>query len=378
VQVALCVVLLQASFLAVRGLQRASMASLGWNPRGIAMAATELGLARYTTEQTDSYHRRILDEARRLPGVESAATANSMPLHLDQSSTTVFPFPAREPDSGEAASVYRVSPGFFATLEIPLRSGRDFNDFDVASSVAVAVVNRTLAERVFGSTDAVGRQLREGRGGKPVEIIGVVEDGKYTAVAEHPRAAIFRPQSQQFSTSSMIIVRTSPPGSVRPEDLRRLIHVIDAGLPIRSSATGDELTALPLLPYRVAVAALGLLGLISSGLLLSGLHAMVAYAVARRQREIGIRVALGASRASVVRAMMLRVLGVVGIGVSAGIVLASGSGPLVSSMVLDVSPKEPALVAAIAIGLGVIVVASCAGPVRRSLRVDPLVALREE
>jgi FtsX-like permease family len=239
-------------------------------------------------------------------------------------------------------------------------------------------VNKALAERLFGTANAVGRQLREGRAGRPFEIVGVVEDGKYAALAESRRPAIFRPQAQQFSTSSMVIVRSEPPGSVRPDDLRRLIHAIDPGLPIRSAATGDELTALPLLPYKVAVAALGLLGLICSGLLLSGLHAMVAYSVARRQREIGIRVALGASRASVVRSVLTRVVTILGIGVAIGILLASGSGPLVSSMVLDVSPGEPALVAAIAVGLALIVLASCAGPVRRSLRVDPLTALRDE
>jgi ABC-type antimicrobial peptide transport system permease subunit len=176
----------------------------------------------------------------------------------------------------------------------------------------------------------------------------------------------------------MLIVRNSPGSGVRAQDLRQLLHRIDPNLPIRSAATGDELTALPLLPYRVAVAALGLLGLICSGLLLSGLHALLAYAVARRQREIGIRVALGAGRSSLVMAVLARVFMVLGIGIAVGVVLASGTGPLVSSMVLGVSPREPFLLVAIAAGLGLIALASCAGPVRRSLRIDPLTALRED
>lgn len=377
-QVALCIVLLQAAFLSVRGLQRASTASLGWRPSGIAVAATELGLARYTREQVDVYHRRVLDEARQLPGAQSVATANSVPLHLDQSGTTVYPLPAREPDTGSGATTYRVSPGFFATLQIPLRDGRDFTDFDTSSSPAVAVINQALAERLFGQSAAIGQQLREGRGGAPVQIVGIVDDGKYAALSEARRGAIFRPQSQVFSTSSLIIVRSSPPGSVRPEDLRRVIHNIDASLPIRSTATGEDITALPLLPYRVAVAALGLLGLICSGLLLSGLHAMVAYSVARRQREIGIRVTLGANRSNVVGSMLGRVGLILGIGIAMGVVLALGSGPLVSSMVLGVSPKEPLLLLAIVVGLGLITLASCLGPIRRSLRTDPMTALRED
>jgi predicted permease len=377
-QVALCVVLLQAAFLSVRGLQRASTAALGWQPAGVAVAATELGLARYTREQVDAYNRRVVADARQLPGVQSAATANSVPLHIDQSGTTVYPLPAREPDAGNSATTYRVSPGFFATLQIPLRDGRDFTDFDTPSSPVVAVINQALAERLFGNENAIGQQLREGRAGAPVQIVGIVDDGKYTALAESRRGAIFRPQAQVFSASSLIIVRSSPPGSVRPEDLRRVIHNIDASLPIRSIATGDEITALPLLPYRVAVAALGLLGLICSGLLLSGLHAMVAYSLARRQREIGIRVTLGANRKSVVRAMLGSVSLVLGIGAAIGVVLAMGTGPLVSSMVLGVSPGEPLLLAAIVLGLGLITLASCLGPVRRSLRIDPMTALRDD
>ena len=377
-QVALCVVLLQAAFLSVRGFQRASTVALGWQPSGVAIAATELGLARYTRTQVDAYHRRVLAEAGLLPGAQSVASANSVPLHLDQSNTTVYPLPAQEPDAGTGAANYRISPGFFATLQIPLRDGRDFNNFDTSWSPPVAVINQALAERLFGQSNAIGRQLREGRAGTPVQIVGIVDDGKYTALAEPRRGAIFRSQSQVYSTSSLIIVRSSPPGSVRPEDLRRVIHNIDASLPIRYIATGDEIAALPLLPYRVAVAALGLLGLVCSGLLLSGLHAMVAYSVVRRRREIGIRVTLGADRTRVVRAMLGRVSLVLGIGAAIGLVLAMGSGPVVSSMVLGVSPGEPLLLAAIVLGLGLITLASCLGPVRRSLRIDPMTALRED
>ena len=133
-----------------------------------------------------------------------------------------------------------------------------------------------------------------------------------------------------------------------------------------------------MLPYRAGVIALGLLGVIASGLLLSGLHAMLAYAVARRQREIGIRVALGADRTTVIRTVLGRVAATLAIGGSVGALLTAGTGPLISSMVLGVSPREPFLLMAIAAGLGLIALASCAGPVRRSLRIDPLAALREE
>ena len=377
-QVALCVVLLQASFLAVRGLQRAATTSLGWNPVAVATVATDLGLARYDRDQADAYHRRLLAAARALPGVTSATVANSMPLHIDQSGTTTYPLPSRDPDAGEGAANYQVAPGFFATLQIPLLAGRDFNDFDDRSSAPVAVINRALAERLFGGANAVGRQLREGRAGTPLQVVAVVEDGKYTALGEARRSAMFRPLAQRHSTSSMLIVRSASTGGVGPADLRRLLRDIDPNLPVRTMATGDDITSFPLLPYRVAVAALGLLGLICSGLLLSGLHAMLAYVVSKRQREIGIRVALGADRSRVIVTVLARVFAVLAVGVALGSVLAAGTGPLVSSMVLGVSPSEPLLVLAIAAGLAAIAVAACIGPVRKSLLVDPVTALREE
>ena len=377
VQVALCVVLLHASFLAMRGLQRAATASMGWNPEGIVTAATELGLARYTREQAETYWRRVAEEARSLPGAVSVTTANSMPLHIDQSSTVIFTYPASEPERGISATFYSVAPAYFATLQIAIREGRDFNEFDARETPLVAIINRVAADRLFDGK-ALGRQLREGRGGAPMQVIGIVDDGKYSALAEARRAAIFRPLPQRYNTSAMLIVRSSPPGSITSADLEQVIHRVDPALPIRWSATGSQITALALLPYRVAVAALGLLGLIASGLLLSGLHAMLAYAVVKRQREIGIRMALGADRAGVVRVMLTRAFAIVAIGVGLGALLSLGTGPAVSSMVLGVSPREPALLAAIVAALAVITLISSAGPLRRSLRVDPLIALREE
>lgn len=378
VQVAFCVVLLHASFLAVRGLQRAAAATIGWNPSGIVMAATELGLARYTMPQFDAYLNRVIEEARGRPGVTSVTASNSVPLHINQSSTTLFAASETAPERGLSVAFYNVAPDYFATLQIPIREGRDFTRFDTRETPQVVIVNRTAAEQLFGRVSAIGQQVKTGRAGKPMQIVGVVEDGKYTALSESRRGAIFRPLTQAYSTSSMIIVRASAPGTIRPEELRQVIRRIDPALPILSSVTGEQITAFPLFPYRAAVAALGLLGLIASGLLLSGLHAMLAYAVAKRQREIGIRIALGANRSGVMRAMLSRVFGIVAIGIGLGALLSAGTGPIVSSMVLGVSPREPVLLVTIIAALAVITLLSSAGPLRRSFRVDPVIALREE
>jgi hypothetical protein len=340
------------------------------------MAATEVGLARYPRDRFLAYLDSVVEETRQLPGVESVSVSNSMPLHLDQSSTTVFALPITDPATVRGATTYSISPGFFANLQIPLLSGRDITPFDDANAPHVGIINTELAARLFAGANAVGRQVRVG--GLAVTIVGITDTGKYVSLGESPRGALFRPLKQNYSTSSMLIARTREGSGVTPQDLRRVIQRIDPDLPIRTTATGGQLTAMPLLPYRAGVIALGLLGLIASGLLLSGLHAMLAYAVVRRSREIGIRVALGANRSTVIRTVVTRVATILGIGGAVGALMSAGTGPLISSVVLGVSPRDPVLLAAIVALLGLIALVSCAGPIRRSLNVDPVVALRIE
>src|SRR4029453_2118278 len=172
--------------------------------------------------------------------------------------------------------------------------------------------------------------------------------------------------------------RVAPGAGVTERDLRQLMLRIDAALPIRMTATGDDIAALPLFPYRTAVAALTMLGLIASGLLLTGLHALVAYAAARRQREIGVRLALGADRRTVARVIVGRAGAILGTGIAIGALLTLATGPLLSSLVLGASPRDPLLLLSIIVALALIVFVSCFGPVRRSLRVTPMAALRED
>jgi predicted permease len=378
VQVALCVVLVHASLLSMRGLQRAATASLGWNPSGLVMVSTELGLARYSREQFLTYMDRVLADTRKLPGVASVSLSNSIPLYIDQSNTATYALPSTEPETGRSASIYSIAPGFFSNLQITLIAGRDFNEFDDAHAPDVAIINSVLAGHLFPNSNPIGRQLKSGRAGQPITVVGIAENGKYVGIGEAPRGAIFRPLKQSYSNSSMLIARAQSGSSITPADLVRVIRAIDPNLPIRTSGTGEQLTALPLLPYRAGVIALGLLGCIASGLLLSGLHAMLAYAIVKRRKEIGIRIALGANRTSVIRAVLTRVLAILSIGAAAGAVIAAGTGPLISSVVLGVSPREPLLLAGIIALLLLITFVACTGPIRKSLALDPLTALRDE
>jgi predicted permease len=378
IQVALCLVQLHACFMSMRAFQQTARASIGWNPDGLLIAGTDLGLARYDDGKVAAFHRRLLEEAQQLPGVQAAAVGNSIPLHPDRSGTVVFAEPARGADAGESAASYQASTGYFRTLQIPVRFGREFGESETSTSPQVVIVNRVLAERLFGRANAIGERVRLGRGGKPLEIVGVVEDGKYASLSEARSAAIFRPTAQWYTRSTMILARVDPASGLSPRDLRQLLLRLDPALPIRSVATGADIAAFPLFPYRTAVAALGLLGLIASSLLLTGLHALMAYGAARRQREIGVRLALGADRNSVARLILGRAGAILGAGIGGGALMTLGTGPLLSSLVLGASPLDPLMLAGIVVALALIVFASCFGPIRRSLRVTPIAALREE
>ncbi|MGH9201003.1 MAG: ABC transporter permease, partial [Vicinamibacterales bacterium] len=207
VQVALCLVLLHACFMSVQALQRSASASIGWNPSGLILAGADVGLVRYDDGQVATFHRRLLEEARQLPGVQAAAIGNSIPLHLDHSTSTVFAEYPGSTDIGEPASIYYVSPGYFHTLQIPFRFGRDFAESDTGSAPPVVIVNRALADRLFNRSNTVGERVKLGRGGKPTEIIGVVEDGKYQSLGEPRTAAIFRPTTRWYPRAAMISAR---------------------------------------------------------------------------------------------------------------------------------------------------------------------------
>jgi predicted permease len=376
-QVVLCVVMLHTCLLAVRGLQRASTISLGWNPSGVALAGLDVGLAGYDGETGRAFQRRVLEEIRRMPGISAAATANSLPLSIDQSTSSVYPESPLPGEEAHPASRYQVSPGFFSTLEIPLRSGREFTDFDTRTSPRVVVINRALAERLFGAPDAVGRRLRFGPGSQPAEVVGVVEDGKYVSLSEDRRPAVFVPQSQWFNTTMVAVVRSARPGHQVASELRGLLARLDPAIPLRAVGPATDVVALPLFPYQAAAAALVVLGLIAAGLMLTGVHALMSYLVVRRQRDIAIRIALGVSRGGVLRAVLSHVTVLLAVGAAAGLLLAMMTGSALSSLALGVSPREPLILAALIAGLAVVVLLSCWGPVRRSLRVDPLAVLRE-
>ena len=380
VQVALCFLLVAACVISLRGLQRALVMPIGLDAKSVAIAQFDLGLAGYSQAAGEQFDRRVLDAVSRLPGVMSAAYGNSLPLSIDQSSTIVFPETGEPVRESEAARTirYRVSPGYFRTLGIDLLQGRDIDWHDQKDTPRVAVINETFARTVLHASSPVGLRFRYGHQAQLIQVVGLVADGKYQTLTEGPTAAVFEAIMQSYSTTIALLARSSLSPDQMIGEMRAAIAGLDPELPLFGEQSVERMLGLALFPMRAAATALGVFGLLALVLAATGIHGLVAYAVSRRRREIGIRRAIGASGSSVLRLIFVRVAALLGIGAAAGLALTAIAAPLLANIVYQVAPRDPltlAVVAAILVGVGL---ASCWLPARRSLRIEPTLALRSE
>jgi predicted permease len=380
VQVALCFVLVAACLVSLRGLQKALTMPLGLEPAGLTMASFDLGLGGYSREAGETLRRRALERISKLPGVQSAAYANSLPLNIDQSSTVVYPDDRPDLQLLEVprAIKYQISPAFFRTLGIRMLQGRDIDWRDTSTSRRVAVVNEAFAHHILRARDVVGRHFRYGSQGPPIEVVGVVETGKYQSLTEGETPVVFEPILQAYNTTTVILVRSSWPAGRMGVEIRRVINSIEPSMPLFGVRSVEEMLGFALLPMRVAAIALGAFGLLAVMLAATGIHGVVSYAVARRRREIAIRVAVGATSRSILRLVLRRIAILVMVGALLGLPLALATGGLLGSIVYQESVNDMTMLSGVALIVGLVGLFACWLPARRALRVDPAAALYVE
>jgi predicted permease len=372
VQVATCVVLLAGSLLAVRGLQTSMTLPIGLETRGVAMVGFDVGLAGYDEARGRAFNERALEAVRSLPGVESAAYSDTLPLNIDQSNSTIYPEdqPGLRVADALTSSRYLVSPGFFPTLGIRMRAGRDFQSSDTSAAPRVAIVNETFARQILRTDSPLGRRFRFGAHGAWIEVVGLVQDGKYVSLSEDPRPAVFEPASQQYSTNSLLTARSSVTPDRLVHAMRTAVSSLDQGLALYQTQSLDDMLALQRVPHRVAATALGAFGALALLLAVTGLHGVVAQTVARRRREIGIRVAIGATPAHVLRLVLVRTLVLLACGAVGGGALAVVASGVLSSVVYGASLRDPIVVGGVALGLVLAGTVSCWAPIRKALSLN--------
>jgi predicted permease len=377
-QVAICCALVACCFVSIRGLNRAFSTSLGFQPRGVAVVAFDLDLARYSKDAGRQFQRRALDAVSHVPGVQSVAFANTLPLNPDESSMSVFREDTvdRRPVNALGAVYYQVSPGYLRTIGTRLLSGRDF-DWHDDGKAAVAIVNERLARQLTGTANAAGRRFRD-HGGNLVEIVGVVEDGKYQTLTEDPAGAIFWPSTQSYSGTTLVLARSSLPEPALAAAMREAVAPLDPHLPLYDVGSAREMQQLAFLPSRAAVSALTVFGALALILAITGIYGLSAYSVSRRVREIGIRVAVGAGPREVLSCVLRRMGWLVAIGSFAGLVLAWLAGQVLAAVVYHATSHDPLVLGATAATLAVAGLGASVGPARRALHIEPSRALRHD
>ncbi len=382
-QVALCALLVTCALVGLRGMNRQLHAPIGIEPEGVVLAQTEMKMADYTDASAYPVQRRMLEQAAQIPGVTAAGTINSIPLDAGGSSTPVYREGTqdfRNSNSVMTAMFFTISPGYLAAAGTRLVAGRDFTWHDDNHASHVALVNEMFARNLFGSAQAaIGRHFAQPgeHGATLYEVVGVVEQGKYDSLTEAPQAAMYWPLAQNNDNETTLVVRSNRPPAEIAAALDRMMTRIDPSLPVTIQSWPDAL-ALVLFPARVATVALGILGLLAGMLAATGIFGMASYAVARRLREMGIRVALGAQRVQVLRAALGRTMLLLGIGSVAGLALGALGTRVLASIVYEATVFDPAVIAGAIAAMVLIGAMAAAVPARRAVSVEPAVLLREE
>ena len=380
-QVALSLILLVGTVLVVRSLQRAITIDIGFNPQHAVAVAFDVSLNGYTEDHTKAFEQRLRDRLANLPGIESMALSNWLPLGIGQSNTTVYAEgkPVTTVNQAPHAYYYNITPGYFRTMQTRLVAGRDFDERDRAESTPVAIVNQALAHRLFPNENALGKRLRRGpTSSKWIQIVGIAQDGKYQSLNDESEPAIFWPRSQDYSSFTTIVARSALPAEDVVRTLQQIVLSLDPTLPFFQAGSLEEHLNLPLMPARIAAIMLGAFGVLAVILAATGVYGMLAYAISRRTREIGIRVAIGASKANVLALVLRRALVIVGAASVVGVALALSVGRFFAPVLYGVNPRDPAtylLALALMAAIGLI---ACYIPARRALGIEAAVALREE
>jgi predicted permease len=377
IQIALCTLLVTASFVAVRGMQRSLRAPLGFQPQGVLLAQTDLHMGGHTDSSSTQIQKRMLEEARRISGVTSVGIINETPLGTGGSSTNVYRVGTtdfRSSNSIFTAKYYSISPGYLEAAGTRLTSGRDITWHDNEKAPKVAIVNETFAREMFPNQSALGLSFLMGENR---QIVGIVEDGKYDSLTESPRPAMFFPLDQTPDSDTSLIVRSQlPPSEIVPQ-LREALTRIDPDLPFVFQTWPVQL-AFVLFPARAATATLGVMGLFAAMLAVTGVFGMAMYSVSKRFKEFGIRVALGAQSAQLMRAALGRPIFMLLIGSAVGLSLGVIASQLLSQIVYQATPNDPVVLAGVTITMALLGLLATWIPAQRALHVHPARLLREE
>ncbi len=378
-QITVSLLLLIGAALFMRSVGEAAAIDLGFDTRNVLVMDIEGGGR--TVAASPPFFRDVLQRVSALPGVEAAALSMRAPL---DSSTPVLRVNAQEPVSAgsevgsTAASLLIVSPRYFDVVKTPLVSGRGFTQQDDATRLAVAIVNETLAARLWPRGDAIGRRLWLDSlvTAAPVTVVGIARNSKYVTLGEEQQGHVYLPFAQQPRSGMALLVRSPNPPDRFANEVQAALRAVDPNVQGFFTRTLAEHVAVSMLPVRLAAGLAAAIAALALGLSVLGLYSLVSYLVAERTHEIGLRVALGASSADVLRLVLGYGLKLVLVGMAIGIPIALASSRLLGSLLYGVSPTDPGVFGMASSAVLAIAAVACYVPARRAMRMDPFAALR--
>lgn len=377
-QVSLSLVLLVCAGLLLKSLHRATSANPGFDPRNVLVAGVDLQPNGYDAARGTIAIRQMTEKLVALAGVTAVSTTQSVPLGLGGSSSAYFEVEGYLAAKNEelVAVTGVIGPDYFHAMNTPVIAGREFTLADSAEAQHVVIVNQTFAHHYFPKGDPIGRRVQIYRERRVVA--GVVRDSKFFTLDEKPYAAVYLPVAQYFASQSNFIVRTAGDPLPYRRAVEEAIHSVDPMLPVYGVRPLETAISASYFGQRIGGSFLGFFGAVALALAAIGLYGLLAYMVTQRSREVGIRMALGASRAGVLRLILMQGLRVSGIGLAIGLAIAFGVTRLMRALLLDVSPMDVPTILGASVLLAPVAALASFLPAYRATRIDPVLAIRHE
>jgi predicted permease len=375
VQIALSVVLVVGAGLFVRTLRNAQATDVTRDPASVLLMNLNLSERKYNDARGKRFYADLLERVQGLEGVESAALVWTVPMAGRRSARTIVPYA----DGSEVGADYNiVSEDYFRTIGLPVVSGRGLLRSDREGSRGVAVINEQMARRFWPGQNPIGKQFGLQRPERLVEVVGVIRDGRFRNYRDTVKPCFYLPLAQEYAPVMSLEVRAAARPAWIAEAVRREIHAMDKGLLLREVRTLESFRNAGLGQERVSAALLSGLGILALILAAIGLYGTLAFSVARRTHEIGLRMALGASAGRVVGDVLGRALTLIAAGLCAGLAAALSLSKLTSNMLYGVTADDPLTYVFSALFLVVVGLTAALVPARRATKIDPIEALRYE
>ena len=378
-QISLSLLLLICAGLLIRSFRSAQQIDPGFNPHNILNASYDLFTAGYSEGSGAEFDRQLVAKVEALPGIQSVALANHVPLEFDRGSTSVKP-EGYVPQANESMETQEaiITPNYFRTLQIPLVKGRDFTLQDKKSSERAVIVNEAFANRYWPNQEALGKQLHSDLTHEWFTVVGVARDSKMTALNEKPTPFVFLPLYQVYRPTVTLLARTTGDPLILGTTVEKTIHDLNADLvvfDVGSLESGEHIASFP---QRLAGTFVGAFGLLALVLAAVGIYGVTAYTTRQRTHEIGIRMALGAGKDDILRLVLRQGLRLTFVGAGLGLAASFALTRYLSSLLLGVTSTDALTFSSVAILLGAVALFASFIPARRATRVDPVVALRYE